>query len=190
MVSMSLSRQPVANDLSLEILENRKAVSEFIARAAAVEPDCWNRMRAPGKWTPAQEAEHIALTYETLTAEFRKSGGMRVVTPSWSHALMRWTLVPYILRTGKFPPGARSPRELRPASVKLLQGELLERLRAASEKFVEEWLMASRETPHLRLKHAFFGEIGLAQGIRLVIVHTRHHTDFLPPVRKPGSRTG
>ena len=51
-------------DLKTVLANNREAVADFLNTASALAPSDWGRPRAPGKWSPGQVTEHVALTYE------------------------------------------------------------------------------------------------------------------------------
>ena len=51
-------------DLRTSRQTNHQAVDAFLTAARTVPAVQWGKARAPGKWSPAQVAEHLALTYE------------------------------------------------------------------------------------------------------------------------------
>src|SRR5689334_12862743 len=51
------------------LTDHADAVGDFVARAAVISPDHWNVERANGKWSPAQEAKHLALGYEAFVRD-------------------------------------------------------------------------------------------------------------------------
>src|SRR5688572_3019595 len=90
------------------------AASELAASAERVDPARWLAPRAEGKWSPAETLEHLCLAYDVLLREIGGGPGMQVRTRWWQRILLRFTMVPKLLRGGAFPAGARSPRETRP----------------------------------------------------------------------------
>jgi hypothetical protein len=188
--------------LSALLDENSAAVRDFVQRAAAVPEAQWQRPRAPGKWTPAQEVEHVALSYELFAVELRGGCGMRVVTSRTRQLLLRGLALPYILRTGRFPGQPRAPRETRPTGTERPAGsgaigtaapaaqpgraELLERLSAAVVSLEAALGPTDAAAANRRLTHAYFGPIPLKSALRLAAVHTRHHARNLPlPAARP-----
>lgn len=86
-------------DAELVIASHRRAVSAFVDAARAVPPSQWATPRAPGKWSPGQVTEHVALAYE-------QSGRMLHGTftgpakPWYQRLLARWLGLPSLLKRG------------------------------------------------------------------------------------------
>jgi hypothetical protein len=145
----------------------------------AVPGEHWKTARAPGKWSPAEIAEHLSLTYAHLLSELRGGAPMRV-KGSWLFRLVvRYKFLPGLLREGRIPPGVRSPREVRPETVPATREEALKRFRALAAEFEEE-ISARRASGGGRLTHPYFGRLDAGRGIRFVEMHIRHHTKQLP----------
>lgn len=157
------------------------AAADFRSRAERVPAEQWDRPRSEGKWSPSQEAEHIVLSHELFLAQLAGGPGMRVIATGWRRFALRWLVLPYILRTGRFP-RARAPRESRPGATPASRDELIARLDRATRGVVElverDDRAAGRE-----LRHPFFGLLSVVQVVQLSTVHTRHHA-----ARMPGSR--
>ena len=60
-------------DLQTAASDSRRAVGAFVAAARAVPAYAWTRPAAPGKWSPGQVTEHVALAYELSLAVLRKT---------------------------------------------------------------------------------------------------------------------
>jgi len=88
-------------DLDAALAENAKQVEHFIAALPGVR-DSWNVPVRKGKWSPAQVAEHIALSYRETTALARgdASGFPRV--PALLRPLIRSLGFKRVLKTGTF----------------------------------------------------------------------------------------
>lgn len=56
------------------------SLAAFRAAAAEYPPERWDAPLAPGKWTPAQVAEHLRLSYEVLGRELAGGTGLRLRT--------------------------------------------------------------------------------------------------------------
>jgi uncharacterized damage-inducible protein DinB len=150
-------------------------VADFAAAAAAIPPDRWLAPRAEGKWSPAEVVEHITLAYDTLLRELEGGGGMKIRTKMWQRVLLRFTLVPKLLRGKPFPSGARAPRETRPASANPDQTAAVARFRERAARFdalTSEAIAAGRR---VRLTHAYFGRSALPEAVLLCARHTQHH---------------
>lgn len=158
---------------------HREAATRFATRAAGVPAKHWTTARAPGKWSPAEIAEHLSLTYEHLLRELRGGPPARV-KGSWLVRLAaRYKFLPMLLRDGTIPPGVRAPREVRPQMPAEDRTEALERFQALAVDFEEE-ITSRRAAGGGALTHPYFGKLGPERGIRFVEVHIRHHTTQLP----------
>ena len=172
-----------ASRLAAALDEHAAAARDFAARAAAVPEAEWDRPRAPGKWSPAQEVEHVALAVETFAADLRGEPAMRVVVPPARRVVLRALVLPYILWAGRFPVAARAPRETRPTRSEGAAGgkaELVGRLRAAVRSLEAALGPAEQVDARRRVTHAYFGSLDLRRALRLSTVHTRHHARRLP----------
>ncbi len=152
---------------------NSAVIADFHAKAAHVPKARWAESLAPGKWSPAQVAEHVALAYETSDALLRgpAPGG----APRFLRPLLRGVLMGMVLRREAFPRGSRSPKIMQPATVPAERGIVLERLHAAAAAFDAH---ARAHGP--AVEHPFFGAVPLENFIRFQEIHTRHHAAQLP----------
>jgi DinB superfamily len=160
--------------------DHAAAVRHFATRAADISPDRWNVERAPGKWTPAQEANHLALGYEAFVRDLRGGPTLRLRGRWWQRRLWRWRVLPQILDSGRIPHGARAPREARPSEHPGDQSRLLAELGAQAAQFEAVVMEMQSSQPRRRVNHPYFGALTLPQLVRFCTVHTRHHTAFLP----------
>ena len=67
-------------DWSTACAAHRESVERFVSEAERVAALRWSAEPAPGKWPPAQIAEHLSLTYERLLAELRRR--LTVLSPT------------------------------------------------------------------------------------------------------------
>lgn len=155
------------------------AADDFAARAAALSPEQWREPAAPGKWSPAQETQHLVLAYEVVLRELRGGRGMRLQLGAWNRTLLRWFVKPRILRTGRIP-AARAPREIRPPDRIPDQGPAVARFGRHAEEFAATIERTRTATPGRRLTHPYFGWLSLEEAVRFCEVHVRHHAARLP----------
>jgi hypothetical protein len=162
--------------------QHRASVDAFTTCAECIPGRCWDAPRAPGKWTPAQETEHIRLAYVLFIRAFRDGYRARpMVSRRWA-TLLRWTVMPAIRVLGWFPSGARSPHDARPATAPGRQDLLVAQVRAQAAAF-EALILALREAdPARRAYHPYFGDMGLREMVALANGHTRHHLGHLAPL--------
>ena len=136
---------------------HQEAVLRFMAAADRLDDVAWHARAAVDRWCPGQVAEHVALTYVQLLAELAGTGGMRQRLPWWKSALLRWRVLPRILREGLFPK-ARAVREIRPPDSPRPKTAVLETMRKDAARFEEE-LTRARAEGGGRLTHPHFGRL-------------------------------
>ncbi|MFN2400376.1 MAG: DinB family protein [Gemmatimonadaceae bacterium] len=163
-------------------VEHRVALREFVECALALDADTWQRSPA-GKWSPAQISQHLSLTYAALLQEMAGGSAIRVRTSAWQRLFLRWTVLPGLLKHGRIPTGAPAVREVRPGNGPFDQKEVLDRLEAQCEKFLEV-LGDQQRSGKAQLTHPFFGKLDSDAGLRFCTVHIIHHRRQLPSAEK------
>jgi hypothetical protein len=156
--------------------EHRTALAAFLD-AAEIIPDAeWKSPWGPGKWTRAQVAEHLALSYEAGLRELATGEPMRMKLGGWRLKVARWLVLPHILFHRSLPLRARSPREIRPPEqVTARKGDLLRRMRELGERYELE-MERARSDGGGALTHPYFGRLDAVRAMRFVAVHLEHHT--------------
>jgi len=167
------------NRLAAEVEAHREALRAFVATAERLSDDAWNARRPGDKWSPAQIAEHLRLTYVTVKAELTGRGGFRVRTKWWQQRLFRFLYLPKILRHGRFPKGVNATREIRPGDGPFDRRELLDALLKEGEDFLAN--ATSDRIVNASVTHPFLGKFGLVDGLRFLTQHTRHHHAQIAP---------
>ena len=124
------------------------AVEMFLAAARAIPDAAWERPMARDKWSPAQVAEHLRLTYALVQNQLSGGSGIRIRTPWLMRTLLRWRMLPRILSSGTLPEGARAPREIRPGDGPFQREPVLQALQVAARN-VEENTRAPLGRPEL-----------------------------------------
>ena len=136
---------------------------------------------APGKWSAAELTEHLCLTYDGVLKELGGGPGVRVRVTGFKLLVIRWLVMPRFLGKGFVPPGVRAPREVVPTHPNPDRAAALTRFRNRALEF--EQAIAPRLADRKgRVTHPFFGQLTMAQGLRFVEVHLRHHTKQLPRI--------
>lgn len=166
-----------------------ESAAAFAQTAEAIAPEAFTAPVAPGKWSPAQIVDHLIRSYDGLLQELAGGAGPEVKTKPWQRAVLRWTLVPRILRGAGFPRGARAPREIRPAESPADRASLLAAFRERRDRFDAAIRRAREERPHAKLTHAYFGSYPLADALLMCARHIDHHRAQIPGdrlARDPG----
>src|SRR3954471_7082149 len=120
-------------DFQTELNAHRQAVEAFLGAARAVPASRWGQARAPGKWSPGQVVEHLALAYEVNRGV--PHGQAPMTAPRWLRPIIRRFLLGPVLRRGRFIPGSKSPQAFRPGPAPAPLAQLLDRLAAAMTGF-------------------------------------------------------
>jgi len=165
---------------------HRAAVEAFVASAAATASEDWHRPVREGKWSPAQIAEHLFLGLEAVRRDLEQGPPMKFVLPAWKRLLLRRTVLPRLLATGRFPAGVRAPREIRPAVPTVTREEALRRLESAAAQ-IDARCKRDPRAASLRLAHPYFGALPAPDLILILAWHTIHHRAQLPAA-PPSSR--
>lgn len=160
---------------SKAVEHHSRVAAAFAAAAEAVEPDAWHRPRAEGKWSPAQITDHLIRTYDILMRELGGGPGMQVRTRRLQRLFLRLTLLPRLLRGGRFPQGAPAPREIRPADAPADQTSAVALFRQRAAEFEQVVERARERKPPAQVTHAYFGVSPLPDGVLLCARHIEHH---------------
>jgi hypothetical protein len=133
----------------------------------------WHRA-PPAKWTPAQIAEHLAISLVSSAAKFDERRSRPSMTRRPRGLVARVARV-CILRLGWFPSGFRAPEGTRP-SRRPDPAEVVSRIRRGHELFRElaQTLLPQRRQD-LLVKHPVLGDMTLEEWMRFHVVHFHHH---------------
>lgn len=168
-----------SQDSSVILAEHYAAMDAFLAVAASIPDARWTTPRAAGKWTPAQEIEHLALAYEAFGRELSGGPSLRPIGKRWQRMLWRLVAMHRILRTGELFRAVPAPREIRPGNTPAPREQAMTRLRTAVAEFERIFSHAWKNEPTRQLTHPYFGGLSLKQSARFSAVHTNHHKRFL-----------
>jgi hypothetical protein len=164
--------------LAQAVADHRAAIEDVARIVESQDPAGWTQAREPGKWSPAEIAQHLLLSYEMVQAELNGGTGFRVALPWWKRLPLRWTVLPKIF-AGQFPRGAPAPRESRPKTGAASPAEAARALREHADRF-ERALAAAGAAGRVRVTHPYFGRLTVPQMLKLGAVHTAHHGAQFP----------
>jgi hypothetical protein len=150
-----------------------RVAASFADIASDVPVSAWMDPRPGSEWSPAHVAAHLIAAYDVILRELRGGEGMRVRTGFLLRTVIRWTVMPRIIRKGIFPKGSRAPRETRPGDSLYARDEAIALFRARAKELEEAALNAP---PSQRLTHAYFGVGTVEEGVRICARHIEHHS--------------
>jgi hypothetical protein len=173
------------SDLENAIAEHHTAVQEFLTTGRAMTAQQWAAPRAPGKWTPGQIAEHLAITYEygIALAKGNPPGGR---LPFFIRPIVRRAFVNPTLKAGRFTRSGKTPKIFEPSTTPPAANVVLPRLETALSGFENAIQSGVPEARHT-LRHPFFGKVPTTDYLRLQTIHAKHHHGQLAASAQTGS---
>lgn len=161
-----------------EAFAAQRAAADSFTRAARAVPDAmWNVPRAPGKWSPAQVADHVAVSTRVAHDTMAGKPVMRGI-PAFLRWLPRMLFFNKVLSSG-FPATSKAPAVFAPAHEPMPRGDLLARLDTDTAAF-ESGVRAAARGGATQFEHMFFGRIAFADYVTFNALHLDHHREQLP----------
>jgi hypothetical protein len=162
-------------EIETAIAENRKEVAEFAATARSLAPERWGAPRAEGAWSPAQIAEHLAITFEfNRTVVARTAKPLPALIRPFVQPLLRRMVITKTLEAGRFTRKGRTPGFLKPSDHPPAIDTVLARLQAAVDGLESDLRSRHPEARHT-VAHPAFGTLPTHDWIRVQAIHVRHH---------------
>jgi hypothetical protein len=163
-------------DLEAVLNDNRQALDDLIV-AAERSGSGWNTPRAPGKWSPSQVVEHVALVLEEsakiVAGEPSKLGGL----PSFMRPVIRALFFNPMVKKGKFP-NSKTTKAFEPGTCPASPADARARLDGPFAEFGRA--CRARATSDRSIMHPVFGTISVVDYSRFQALHTRHHCKQIP----------
>lgn len=163
-------------EVDTTLAATRTAVDDFIA-AVERSRDVWTVPQAPGKWSPSQIVEHVARSLEESANVVSGAPSKFPKLPFFVRPVARGMLFNRVLKTGAFPK-ARTNKAMNPASGPATPTEGRTRLQRALERFDRECRACASAGGVV--PSATFGNVQVADYIRFMELHTRHHCKQMP----------
>lgn len=158
-------------DVNVALDANRAAIDELVAAAEGCRGK-WTQPPAPGKWSPCQVVEHVALSLEESANVVSEAPSKFPTLPRFVRPLVRSLFFNRVLRKGGFPK-AKTGKAFNPASGPATPADARARLEAALAKF--DRACRSRAAMGQKFESTLFGTISVADYARFIELHTRHH---------------
>jgi hypothetical protein len=158
-------------DLDDSLAAARAAVEAMIQTVSHAATQ-WAAPPAPGRWSPAQVVEHVALALEASADDIAGRPSRFPNLPRPIRFLARTFFFDRVLRTGAFPKGKTNPA-MNPASGPPTPAAGVARLEAAWERLSATCATAAAQNH--QMTSTLFGRVRLVDYIRFQTQHTQHH---------------
>ena len=150
---------------------SREAVEQMIELGEKTGSG-WTSARAPGKWSPSQIVEHVAMSLEESAKVATGQPSKFPTFPALIRPLVRAVLFRRVLNKAAFPKAKTNPA-MDPVAGPPTPAAGRVRLEAAHAEFDESCRrLASRGAT---LKSSIFGAVPVEDYVRFMEIHTRHH---------------
>ena len=132
----------------------------------------WNVPRAPGKWSPSQVVEHVALAMEETVNDLLGRPSKFPKMPTLLRPLVRTVLFNRVVRNGKFPK-AKTNAAMTPA--KGPESPAAASTRMATALATLEAGVAEARARGKDCTSQTFGAVSVADYVIFQAVHVKHH---------------
>jgi len=166
------------SDLDVVLDANQAAVRDFIAAAERCEA-VWRTPRAPGKWSPSQLSEHVAMALDESANEVAGLPCKFPRFPAFVRPLVRAVFFNRVVRKEHFP-RARTSRAFDPITGPASPGQARTRLEAAAARL--EQACRERAASGQPVQSGLFGAVSVTDYAKFQALHTRHHSKQFPAV--------
>jgi len=165
------------SDLESALTAQRTAADAFKAAALKVSDAAWNIPRAPGKWSPAQVADHVGVSTKLARDAAQERPGHGGI-PRFLRWLPRMFYFDKVMANG-FPKVGKGPPAFAPAGAPAPRADLLARIDAEVDAFAKDTREMAR-AGKTTFEHSFFGRISVADYVLFNALHFDHHREQLP----------
>jgi len=159
-------------DIDEALRQNREAVEEFLSTAAGSAAH-WSTPRAPTKWSPSQVTEHVSRALEQSGYAIAGKPTVFPVFPVFLRPVMRSLFFNRMVKTGRFPKGAKTNGPMDPESGPATPDAGRRRLQHALTTL--EQAARACSAPDQRIETTTFGRVSLTDYLVFQAHHTRHH---------------
>jgi hypothetical protein len=160
-----------------EALAGTRAAVDDLLAAAERSASVWTTPRAPGKWSPSQIVEHVAMTLDESANAMAGGPTKFPKLPVFVRPLVRTFVFNRVLRTGAFP-RAKSTKAFDPATGPATPAEARARLDAVVARF--DRACRDRAAAGGPFASTIFGRVSVEDYVRFQAIHVRHHRRQMP----------
>jgi len=156
------------------LIELRAAVAAFLATSDGSGAE-WNAPRAPGKWSPSQVLEHVALIMEESANVVAGARSKFPTIPRALRPVARLLVFKRILRRGAFLRMKAIEAFKPPVGATPAAGRV--RVERALARFDES--SRARAAAGGKVASTIFGPVSVSDFVRFQELHVRHHHEQL-----------
>ncbi len=163
-------------DITTAAADSRAALEELITAAEAAESR-WTTPREPGKWSPAQVTEHVAITFEQAASMMSGEAHGFPSVPFFVKPIARTFVLNRTIKSGTFP-SAKTFKAFDPPAGPESPAAARARLMAAHDRYIAA-CTACDERDGL-IESSVFGRVPSEDYMRFMTLHTLHHRKQIP----------
>lgn len=158
-------------DIDAALDASKAAVEQLIDLGERTGAD-WTRPPAVGKWSASQIVEHVAMSLEESARVACGEPSKFPRFPKLLQPLVRTLFFNRVVKNAVFPK-AKAARAMQPAIGPSTPAEGRARLDAAHAAF--DASCRALATRNVAIETTLFGKVSVADYVRFMEVHTRHH---------------
>ena len=163
-------------DLNTELAGTRAAVEDLISAAERSTAN-WTASPAPGKWSPSQIVEHVAMALEESAHAASGTPSKFPTLPVFVRPLVRIVFFNRVVKHNAFPKST-APNALKPTSGPPTPADARIRLERAVTRFNQACVAVAGSGK--RITSTIFGAVSVEDFARFQAIHTRHHCKQMP----------
>jgi hypothetical protein len=165
-------------DLNTSLAGTRGAATALLAASDGAGAS-WTKPRAPGKWSPSQVVEHVAIIMDESTNVVTGAPSKFPKLPTFFRPILRIVFFHRTLRKNAFPT-MKAIAAMSPASGSATPAEARVRLEGALTRF--DRACRARAASGQDVKSTIFGSVPVAEFARFQELHIQHHRLQMPDV--------
>jgi hypothetical protein len=154
------------------ILDATRSAIDELAKAGEGSAAHWTTPRAPGKWSPAQVVEHVALALEESANVVSGAPTKFPTFPALLRPIVRGVFFNRVLKKSAFPK-AKTTKAFNPPSGPATPQAGRQRLESAFAAF--DAACRTRSQSGGQVESGIFGTVSVADYARFQELHVRHH---------------
>ena len=142
--------------------------------ASLFKEDAFFKELEPGKWSAAQNIEHLFLVVKPLVGLFNKPEVMLEKWGKCTHTSKTYEEIAEAYL--KVVQGVKAPAGFAPATVEGTKNDAINNLKSINQKFIERaGAFTEEELNTYQIPHPLLGLLNIREFTSFTLYHTRHH---------------